>query len=169
MREILRKSATPVVVLSWCFLFAFSQFALSQSQVNNDQAEIRSLIPEFVAAWDRADANALATLFAQDGDLVIPTGNVFSGRQTIAGFYSSVFASGYKGSKGGGEIMRLRLVGSDVAVGDGTWSITGAHDKEGREELPERGLFTVMAIKQEGKWRISALREQTSATELRSH
>ena len=131
-----------------------------------DEAAIRDLIPQFTAAWAHADANGIAALFAPDGDLIIPTGNVFSGRETIAGFYSSVFAEGYRGSKGTGEIVRMRLVQPGVAVGDGTWSITGARDRAGKDAAPERGIFTFVAVKQQGKWHISALREQTSAASL---
>lgn len=133
---------------------------------DQDETQIRKLIPAFTDAWARADGQGIARLFAPDGDLVVPTGNVFSGRETIAGFYTSVFAQGYRGSKGTGDIVRLRFVRPDVALCDGGWSITGAHDKDGKESPPERGVFTVVAVKQEGRWRISALREQTSATSL---
>jgi uncharacterized protein (TIGR02246 family) len=140
--------------------------SLSAESGDQDEAAIRQLIPSFTEAWARADAQAIAWLFAPDGDLIIPTGNVVSGRATIGGFYASVFAGGYRGSKGTGEIVRMRLLRPDVAVGDGTWSITGAHDKQGKETAPEQGVFTFVAVKQDGKWRISALREQTSATSL---
>lgn len=133
---------------------------------DQDEAQIRKLIPSFTDAWARSDAQGIAWLFAPDGDLVIPTGSVFSGRQAITGFYASVFEEGYRGSKGSGNIVRLRFVRPDTALCDGTWSITGAHDKDGKEAAPERGVFTVVAVKQEGKWRISALREQTSAIRL---
>jgi len=133
---------------------------------SGDEAAIRNLIPQFTAAWAHEDAHAIAALFAQDGDLVIPAGNVFSGRETIAGFYASVFAQGYSGSKGAGEIVRMRLVQPGVAIGDGTWSITGARDRAGKDAPPERGVLTFVAVKQGGKWHISALREQTSATAL---
>jgi uncharacterized protein (TIGR02246 family) len=153
--------------LAIVFLLALTSAGRAQTS-ETDEAQVRSLIPAFTAAWGRADAQGLAGLFAPDGDLMIPTGNVFSGRAAIDAFYSSVFAEGYRGSKGTGAIARLRFLHPDVVVGDGTWSIIGAHDKQGREAAPERGVFTVVAVKHGGRWRISALREQTSATALKA-
>jgi uncharacterized protein (TIGR02246 family) len=140
--------------------------AQAQRDRGKDEAGVRNLIPKFTEAWAQSDARALGELFAPDADLVIPTGQLFSGREAIAGFYASVFAAGYKGSKGAGEVERLRFVGLDVALGDGTWSITGAHDADGREAAPERGIFTFVAIRQAGEWKISGLREQTGATRI---
>jgi uncharacterized protein (TIGR02246 family) len=151
-------------ILILLFVVGVGCLTLAQAS-NQDETEVRNLIPAFTDAWARADAPGLAALFASDGDLMIPTGNVFSGREAIGGFYASVFAQGYKGSKGAGDIVRLRVLQPDVMVGDGTWSITGAH-KDGKEAVAERGVFTFVAVKREGKWRISALREQTSATRL---
>lgn len=135
-------------------------------QAGNDDAGVRGLIPKFKQAWANADAQGLAQLFASEADLVIPTGHLFSGRQAIGSFYASVFSAGYKGSVGTGQVERLRFVAPDVALGDGTWSITGAHDPSGREAPPERGIFTFVAVREKGQWKISGLREQTSATTL---
>ena len=150
------------MMTAW-FVLILTFPVLAQS---GDKAQIRDLIPQFTAAWSRGDAQAIAGLFASDGDLIIPTGNVFSGRESITAFYASVLTQGYRGSKGTGEIARIRFVQPGVAVGDGTWSITGARDRAGQVAAPERGVFTFVAVKQDGKWRISALREQTSAVSL---
>jgi uncharacterized protein (TIGR02246 family) len=152
-------------ILILLFVAGTSCLTLAQAS-NQDEAEVRNLIPAFTDAWARADAPGLAALFASDGDLVIPTGNVFSGREAIGGFYASVFAQGYKGSKGAGDILRLRVLQPNVMVGDGTWSITGARNKDGKTAAAERGVFTFVALKREGKWQIGALREQTSASSL---
>lgn len=155
-------------VLAVLFVTSLGYLAAAQTFAQ-DEAQVRSLIPAFTDAWARSDATALASLFASDGDLMIPTGNVFSGREAVGGFYASVFANGYRGSKGTGEIARVRFVQANVAVGDGTWSITGARDKEGKEAAAERGVFTFVAVKQGDQWKISALREQTSATDLKTN
>jgi uncharacterized protein (TIGR02246 family) len=141
-------------------------FSMASAPVNNDETQVRDLIPRFADAWAHADAHGIAGIYAADGDLVIPTGQVISGRDAIAGFYAAVFAKGYQGSKGEGTIERLRFVRPDVAVGDGTWSIVGAHGANGQAAPAERGVFAFVAVKQENQWLISALREQTSATKL---
>ena len=150
------------------FVGVFSCLAGTQT-LKQDEIQVRNLIPAFTDAWARSDASGLASLFALDGDLMIPTGNVFSGREAISAFYASVFAKGYRGSNGAGEIVRVRFVQANVAVGDGTWSITGVHAKDGKDAAVERGVFTFVAVKQGEQWKISALREQTSATDLKSN
>ena len=155
-------------ILTVLFVASLSYMATAQIS-KQDEVQIKSLIPAFTDAWGRSDSSGLASLFASDGDLMIPTGNFFSGRDAIGAFYASVFANGYRGSKGVGEIARVRFLQPNVAVGDGTWSIAGAHDKEGKEAGVERGVFTFVAVKQGDRWRISALREQTSATELKTN
>ncbi|HVO82562.1 MAG TPA: SgcJ/EcaC family oxidoreductase [Terriglobales bacterium] len=153
----------PVVTSIFCIALVIG---VVQAQTPGDEAQVRQLIPEFVSAWARADGPGLASFFAPDGDLIIPSGQVFSGRETIGNFYSSVFARGYKGSAGSGEIVRMRFVGAEVALGDGNWSIIGATNQAGMPAPPEHGVFTFVAVKANGRWYISALREQTSATSL---
>jgi uncharacterized protein (TIGR02246 family) len=120
--------------------------------------EIRRLPQDLASAWGQADARAMAGLFTEDGDLVIPSGDFLSGRSAIQDFYQSVFEHGYAGSRAVSEIKRIR-VGGAMAVVDGAWSITGAKDAAGAPRPAERGLFTAVLKKQGGKWYVMALRE----------
>jgi uncharacterized protein (TIGR02246 family) len=132
-----------------------------------DLTNVRALIPAFTDSWNRAQPEAIAALFADGGDLVIPSGETFRGRAEIGAFYQSVFARGYSGSVGGAQIVYFRFLGPEVALMDGTWSISGAHDDQQKPRPAERGVFTAVVVKEHGQWRINALREQTSATELK--
>jgi hypothetical protein len=49
---------------------------------------------------------------------------------------------------------------------DGSWSITGAHTAKEEAAPAENGIFSIVAVKDGGSWRIAALREQTSARAL---
>src|SRR5581483_9243723 len=121
----------------------------------------------YVASWNRADARALGGDFSSDGDLVIPTGELVSGPQAVTGFYTSVFNQGYRGSTAAATLDRVRFITPTVAILDGTWSITGAHDAQGRMQPPERGIYVAVATHTGHRWHIAALREQTSAQALR--
>ena len=136
------------------------------AQGPDDERQIRKLIPQFLDAWGHADAAQLASVFAPDGDLIIPTGNVFSGREAIGAFYSSVFQNGYKGSRATGVIERMRFITPDIAIADGRWTIAGAHDQDGKDAPTERGIFSVIVARKRSRWLMSALREQTSAVTL---
>jgi uncharacterized protein (TIGR02246 family) len=100
----------------------------------------------------------MASLFSDDGDLVIPSGDVMSGRAAIQSFYQGVFARGYRGSHAASEIKKLRIAGN-TAIIDGTWSINGARDASGAPRPSEQGLFTALLEKKGSTWCIMALRE----------
>jgi uncharacterized protein (TIGR02246 family) len=114
----------------------------------------------YVEAWDRADAPAIASYFAPDGDFTNPTGFHAQGRADIAAFYAQAFAAGYAGSRGGLKLLRTRLVAPGVMVIDGEWSIRGAHTPQGGARPGEQGLATAVLVRGDGVWRIAALREQ---------
>jgi uncharacterized protein (TIGR02246 family) len=142
-----------------CVLIFCGSFIVwgSMAQESAEQ-EIRKMPQSLTAAWDKSDSQAMASLFADDGDLVIPSGDVMSGRAAIQSFYQAVFARGYKGSHAGSEIKRVRIAGN-TAIIDGTWSINGVSDKNGTLRPAEAGLFTALLERKDGKWYIVALRE----------
>lgn len=132
------------------------------------RAALRALIATYVSSWNRADAAALGEAYTPTGDLIIPTGEVNDGPQAIAAFYASAFAAGYKGSTGEATLDRIKFPTPDVAVLDGTWAIRGARDAQGNATPPERGIYCAVVIRTGSRWRIVSLREQTSATALKT-
>jgi uncharacterized protein (TIGR02246 family) len=133
---------------------------------SSDEQDIRALQQSFTAAWDRADAKALAAFFTEDGDLVTPDGMVLERRDGIESFYAAVFAQGYAGSHGQGHLVRFQFIKPDVALADGEWSIVGAHTPAGKPRETEKGIYSIIAVKDASGWKIRALREQSSATAL---
>ena len=69
-----------------------------------------ALVASFMQDWSKADAKALAALFAPDADLVTPDGIVVKGRDRIGAFYAYAFANGYAGSRGAAEIAQTRAL-----------------------------------------------------------
>ncbi len=129
--------------------------------------EISRAIYAFTSAWDRSNAEALSQSFAPEGSLVIPQGMMIQGRTAIESFYSGVFGRGYQGSRAESSIKRITFLRHDIAFLDGEWSISGAHDTTGNKRAEERGIFFAVVVRRDRKWLIAALREQTSAAELR--
>ncbi|HLW53597.1 MAG TPA: SgcJ/EcaC family oxidoreductase [Candidatus Angelobacter sp.] len=125
----------------------------------DQSAQAVQQVPQvFIAAWEQADAPRIASLYAADGDLVIPSGQVISGRNGIQTFYQAAFDRGYRGSHVSSEIRRIRVAGS-TAVIDGSWRISGARTDGGATSPDERGLFTAVLEKQSEAWHIMAMRE----------
>lgn len=119
----------------------------------------------YMAAWDRADARAIAAQFAPDGDFINPTGFYARGPAAVEAFYSAAFARGYAGSIGRFELRGVRRLARDVIV-DGVWSIEGARDADGRTRPTERGLATGVLVRGADGWRVALLREQANSHDL---
>ncbi|HWS65837.1 MAG TPA: SgcJ/EcaC family oxidoreductase [Steroidobacteraceae bacterium] len=130
------------------------------------ETAIRTLSQNYIDAWNRADAEGIASQFVADGDLVAPDGTRASGQAAIRAFYAAAFQRGYGGSRAGIGIVALRAVGRAVVIVDGTWFIENARTPAGAAAPREEGVATLVAVKTPGGWRVSAVREQTSATTI---
>ena len=128
--------------------------------------EATPLLNNFMQAWNRSDAKALAALFASDADLITPDGIRSRGREGIESFYAAVFARGYAGSIGTGEIVNERALSSDISLIDARWSISHARNADGSERPAEKGILVAVAAKDNSGWRILALRENRGASDF---
>ena len=147
---------------------AYAWISPAKLQTSVEEAALRATQAQFADAWAKANARAIAALFAPDADLVIPTGLVMRGQPEIEAFYSGVFAQGYRGSQAGSEISHIRFLRPDLALVDATWFIRGAHTKGGTAAPEESGTLVLVATKTAQGWRITALRESESAKSFRA-
>jgi uncharacterized protein (TIGR02246 family) len=130
------------------------------------EAAVRTLLQNYIDAWNRADAEGIASQFVADGDLVAPDGIRASGHPAIRAFYAAAFQRGYSGSRAGISVVALRAIRRDVIIVDGTWFIENARTPAGAVAPREEGVATLVAVKARDGWRVSAVREQTSATAI---
>jgi uncharacterized protein (TIGR02246 family) len=138
----------------------------SRSAPMPPEAAATQVFKDYLQAWDRADAQAIAAQFAPDGDFINPTGFYARGPAEVESFYRAAFDHGYAGSKGGFIVKAIRPIARGVIAVDGVWSIEGALDPTGRAKEAERGLATgILVLRPEG-WRVALLREQSSAQTL---
>lgn len=124
-----------------------------------------AVIANVLSAWRRADARAIAAEYESDGDFVSPAGDHASGGAAIAAFYEAAFAAGYAGSNATATVVHARDLSTAFALIDGYWTIQPTAASKIKE--PESGLFVAVLHRHDGRWRIAALREQTSARTLR--
>lgn len=139
----------------------FTSFAAAESV----ESDLENLLKQFISAWDRADSHGITLLFEDNADLVIPNGLLVEGGDGIEKFYASTFERGYRGSRGSASIKHIRLIRPDMVMVDGEWRIEGAL-VDGRAEVPEAGVFSLVARRRGGRWAICSLREQDSARNL---
>lgn len=76
-----------------------------------------------VEAFNKGDAEGLAALFAEKGELVDENGNVFAGREQIAGLFKAFFER-FPKAELQMEVTGVRTVGDSLAIEEGVRLIT---------------------------------------------
>jgi len=76
-----------------------------------------------IEAFNKGDADALAKLFAEKGELIDENGNVFSGREQITGLFKAFFER-FPKAQLQMEVTGVRTVGDSLAIEEGVRLIT---------------------------------------------
>lgn len=144
-------------VLGVFFFLAVAPLGASES----DELAIRETSRQLVEAFDQHDAAAIGALWAEDGDYIDETGEVYSGREAIMDEFDRYF------TRNQGRTLRLcvdsiRFITPEVAIVDGTSEVDPPPDG-----APVVGRFTSMRVKRDGKWLCAAVRE--SAVDIPSN
>jgi uncharacterized protein (TIGR02246 family) len=108
---------------------------------------------EFIAAYNRGDAKALAAFWTEDADYVDETGREFKGRAAIQKMYENFFAHN-KGMKLNIIVTSTRMVGNDVALEDGFTEVTPASGGP-----PSAARFSAVLVKRYGEWYLESVRD----------
>src|SRR5262249_39608691 len=101
---------------------------------------------DFIAAFERGDAKAIASFWTPDGDYVDQVGRHIKGREAIEKLYARLFA-GRKGGKLSIIVTSARFVTPDVAIEDGITEVTSP---EGGP--PTSAGFSAVLVKKDGVW-----------------
>lgn len=125
-----------------------------------DRESIRKLHTDFAAAWDRDDAKGMAACWAADGDLINPFGQAAKGRRAIEQLFIEEHSRFLKNTQFASRIEAIRFLKPDIAVGDFSWLITGAHAADGTVLEPLKGSYTAVMRKRKGRWEVAASRVQ---------
>ena len=88
-----------------------------------DVRAITDLVASFVKAYNEKDAQALGALFTPDAEIEDEDGEVTRGRGAIVGRFSGIFKES-GGDRLAVDTDSLRFLGTDIAIEEGTASIT---------------------------------------------
>jgi uncharacterized protein (TIGR02246 family) len=123
-------------------------------------AGLRQSATDFVAAYNKKDAAAVAMLFAEQGEIV-ENDEVTSGRAAIQARYESLFKEDPR--QIAIEVADVRLVAPTVAIEDGVYHISRPDD----ENMPPRSTaYTAVMVKNDkGKWQIASCRDVEDVTD----
>ena len=81
-----------------------------------DEEALRAIVAGMESAWNRMDAEAWGSVFAEDADFIHVLGLHFTGRQTIVEGHRAIFDTVYKDSAYVLAIEKIRPLGPDAAV-----------------------------------------------------
>lgn len=106
---------------------------------------------QYIAAWERGDADAYAALFAQDGDVVRGNGAIVHGRAAVHDYQKKVFS---QLSMTKGTITTTDLVvDGDTAYEIGKFQFT-FKPATGPAEADTGRYLTIWGRQSDGSWKI---------------
>lgn len=119
-----------------------------------DEAAIRKAVESYVAAFNRGDAKALASLWLPEAVYTNRlTGEQVVGREAIEKQFSSIFADA-KGIKLEAATDSVQFISPNVAVEYGQAKILQA------DQPPEESEYTAVYVKRDGKWLLDRVTEE---------
>jgi uncharacterized protein (TIGR02246 family) len=121
---------------------------------------IRKTVAEYCDAFNKGDAQAVATYWAPDAEYTSETGAETKGRAAIAGLFRQ-FLADHKGAKMNLTVKSIRLIRGDVALGEGMSEVTTA-------DGTDRGRFTAAWVKSNDQWLLTSARDLPGESEASS-
>jgi len=101
---------------------------------------------EFIAAFNKGDAKAVAAFWTEEASYVDQTGHEVKGRAALEKMYAGEFAV-QKGAKLKVTVTAARMVTADVALEDGITEVTPADGGP-----PTVARFSAVLVKKNGEW-----------------
>ena len=130
-------------------VLTLSTLALAGSK---DEDAVRQRVAEFQEAFNKHDAKAISAFFAEDADLVTPTGVRAQGRAEIEKAVATDLATLIHDGKTAFTVTHTRFVKPDVVVLDMTHEVSEAHGPDGTVMPTMKVLVTGVAVKKSGAW-----------------
>ena len=91
----------------------------------NEEAQIRKIVSEEENAWNRGDAKAYGSRFAEEGGFTNVLGSVYYGRRAFEERHATVFATVFKGTSLRMTVQKIRFIRPDIAIVDIDTEMTG--------------------------------------------
>jgi uncharacterized protein (TIGR02246 family) len=119
-----------------------------------EEAAIRKAVESYVAAFNQADARALAAMWSPEAVYTNPlSGQQVVGREAIQQQFAEIFADA-QGAKLQVTTEAIQFVSPNVAVETGTAAVV-LPDQE-----PEESEYTAVYVKRDGQWLLDRVTEE---------
>lgn len=119
-----------------------------------EEQAVRERTAALVATFNKGDADAVAGLFLPDAELVDEEGTLHRGREQIADLLRRFFEA-YPGAVLSQDIELVRTVGPDLAIEDGTRTISTS---EG-DSVSRSRYLVVWRRQDDGSWQVASARQ----------
>lgn len=130
--------------------------ASAQPPDAKDDAAIREVVRQYNHAREARDPRAIEALFVADADQLVSSGEWRRGRDVLV--KGALASSARTGGTRKLDVEAVRIVAPDVAIADARYEISGTADGSTR-----RMWSTFVMARQQGVWRISAIRNMLPA------
>jgi uncharacterized protein (TIGR02246 family) len=118
---------------------------------------------EFVAAWNRHDPKAMASVWAPDGDLLNPFGVWAKGRDGVAKLLTEEHSTVMKATTFTTSAIAVRTLAPDVALADWDFTVAGIAAPDGSTVPTQKMHAAVVWEKKGGIWLVLANRPMLPA------
>lgn len=119
-----------------------------------DKEAIRKSSRDFNLAFEKGDAKAVAAFWTEQGEYYDDSGEVLRGRADIEKAFADHFKEKPKG-KIEVDIQSIRFPSRDTAIEEGILRLKPG----GSHELPSSTWYSVLHIREDGRWSIVVARE----------
>ena len=126
---------------------------------------IRQQVDEFVNAWNKHDARAMAQVYTDDADLINPSGRIAKNKREIETLFRDEHSNAFKDSHMKVRPSGVRLLAPEIALGEYEFEVTGVKDPTGKVTTLQ-GHLTDVFKKQGNAWMVAASRPMIPAPNL---
>ncbi len=144
-----------LLALACLAVFAALSPASAQSGSMADMETLEQSAITFVKAFNKGDAETISNLFVPDGEVVLDTGALISGRKALQDHYTNVFSAPSR-PEAALETNSVRFISPEVAVEDGTVHLTYASG-----EISSHHFTSVHLRQEDGSWLYASVRDET--------
>lgn len=117
--------------------------------------QLQPSLQAFEDAWNRHDPDAMAAAFADDAELINPSGRVARGRSDIVRLFDDEHRGALKGTRLSHRVTGARQVAPGLAFVDEDLTISGLRGPDG-QALPDQRVHGAMLLarQQGGGWQV---------------
>jgi uncharacterized protein (TIGR02246 family) len=119
-----------------------------------DVKAISELLASFVKAYNAKDAKTLGDLFTPEAEIEDEDGDVTRGRDAIVARFTDTFQEN-RGDTLTVDTDSLRFLGSDLAIEEGTATLS-----TGENAAPRENRYSVIYSRQSGRWLHARIRDE---------